>query len=104
MSVVAQQPGWISPEEYLEGEGSSEIRHEYLGGHVYAMAGATRNHNRIVGNVFGELRERLRGKSCEPYGSDLKLRLSAGRVFYYPDVMVVCDPRDDDKHFKNDQP
>ena len=100
MSAVTQATGWISPEDYLEGELTSEVRHEYLDGHVYAMAGASRNHNRIVGNILGELRERLRGKSCEPYGSDLKLRLSSGRGFYYPDVMVVCDPREDDRYFE----
>ena len=69
------KPELISIQEYLEGELLSEVRHEYIGGCVYAMAGASDDHNRIGGNIFGELRERLRGKRCEPFGSDMKFRI-----------------------------
>ena len=100
MSAIARAPEWISPEEYLEGELSSEVRHEYVDGHIYAMAGASDNHNRIALNITGELRERLRGKRCEPFGSDMKLRIASSHVFYYPDAMVVCDAEDRQKYFR----
>ncbi|MDO8844999.1 Uma2 family endonuclease [Methylicorpusculum sp.] len=79
----------ISEQEYLDGEKLSEIKHEYIDGDVYAMAGASKNHERIAGNVFGELRSFLKGKPCEPFASDVKIK--AGSRFFYPDVMVVCD-------------
>src|SRR5438067_137815 len=73
--AVAQSQQLISVEDYLEGERHSEVRHEYVGGHVYAMAGASEDHNRVAGNIFGELRERLRGKRCEPFMVDMKLKI-----------------------------
>lgn len=90
MSAQPQpEPGWISVEEYLANELLSEIKHEYIDGQVYAMSGASRNHDRIAGNVFGELRSHLRGKPCEPFTSDVKVKV--GNHFFYPDSMVVCD-------------
>jgi len=90
MSANLQSAGvWISEEDYLAGELTSEIKHEYIDGCVYAMAGASRNHERIAGNVFGELRNFLKKKPCEPFRSDLKIK--TGSRFFYPDVMVVCD-------------
>ncbi len=100
MSAIAQFQPFISVEEYLEGERVSEIRHEYVDGQVYAMAGASADHNRIVTNVCGELRERLRGKRCEPFMADMKLKLPASNVFYYPDALVACDPSDNAPYFR----
>ncbi|MBM3838000.1 MAG: Uma2 family endonuclease [Verrucomicrobia bacterium] len=102
MSAVARHTGWISPEEYLVGEHTSEVRHEYVNGHVYAMAGASDDHNRIVGNIHGELRERLRGKRCEPFMADMKVKIppTFEDIYYYPDVIVVCDPADDAKYYR----
>src|SRR5437660_10434913 len=100
MSLVAASQQLLSPAEYLEGERFSEIRHEYVGGHVYAMAGASDDHNRIVGNIHGELRQRLRGKRCEPFMADMKLKIPGGQAFYYPDIMVACDPADNAKYFR----
>lgn len=89
MSAQPQfEQGWISIEDYLAGELVSEIKHEYIDGQVYAMSGASRNHDRIAGNVFGELRNHLRGKPCEPFTSDVKVKV--GKHFFYPDSMVVC--------------
>lgn len=100
MIAVAKTATGISPEEYLEGEKRSEIRHEYVGGRVFAMAGASGDHNRIAGNIFGELFIHLRGSSYEPFMNDMKLRMPASEVFYYPDVMVVCDPSDNAAFFR----
>jgi Uma2 family endonuclease len=84
----------ISVDDYLAGELVSPIKHEYVGGIVYAMAGARNLHNRIVGNTFGSLFVRLRGKPCQPCNSDTKIRveLPSETRFYYPDTSVVCAP------------
>ena len=58
------------------------------------MAGASDDHNRVVLNICGELRERLRGKRCEPFMADMKLKMPGSEAFYYPDVLVACDPTD----------
>src|SRR6266404_1937645 len=63
---------YVSVEEYLEGELHSQVRHEYVEGHVYAMAGASDDHNRIAGNIFSFLHAALRGKPCEPFIGDMK--------------------------------
>ncbi len=71
-------------------EEQSEIRSEYCDGEIFAMAGGTLNHSAIVRNVLAELRQRLRGGSCRPYGSDLRLYVEQSRLFTYPDVLVLC--------------
>lgn len=88
----------LSEAEYLKGELNSEIKHEFVNGDVFAMAGASKNHDRIAGNVFAELRSHLKGSPCEPFGSDLKVRTPSGS-YYYPDCMVVCENDDDDEYF-----
>ena len=86
-------------EDYLAGELDSPVRHEYVGGAVYAMAGARVTHNRISGNAFGSLHARLRGGACHPFGPDMKVRVRLEKEtrFYYPDLSVVCEsnPPDD---------
>jgi Uma2 family endonuclease len=83
----------LSVAEYLAGELASQAKHEYLGGNVYAMAGTTNAHNRIASNALGALHAGLRGKRCQPFNSDTKLRdkLPTHVRFYYPDASVVCD-------------
>lgn len=90
--ITARKADFVSPEEYLVSELDSPVKHEYVEGVVYAMAGARNVHNRIAGNVFGQLFVRLRGSSCAPYNSDTKVRIRfpTHERFYYPDVMVVC--------------
>jgi Uma2 family endonuclease len=92
----------ISVDDYLTDEATSRDRHEYVGGAVFAMAGASDDHNRIAGNLYAALRSHLRGKPCEAFFSDVKLRLEISQqdTFYYPDVMVTCDARDTDSYFK----
>ena len=92
--TAAPEYGNVSVEDYLCGELASSVKHEYLGGVVYAMAGATNAHNQIAGNVFGGLFSRLRGNRCQPFNSDTKVRIKLpGHMrFYYPDAIVVCRP------------
>ena len=102
MSAVAKPYDWVTPEEYLEGERVSDIRHEYVNGRVYAMAGASDDHDRISGNIYRELGNALRGKRCEPFINDMKVKLppNVTDVYYYPDVLVACDPTDNAKYYR----
>lgn len=86
----------LTPEEYLQLEIQSQVKHEYIDGEIYAMAGTTDTHNTIVGNLFVLIRSYLRGTDCRPYFSDIKVRLEQRNCFYYPDLLVTCDPRDRD--------
>ena len=97
-----QQADWISVDDYLAGEPLGEVRHEYIGGTVYAMAGASEDHNVIALNLATALRAHLRGKRCRAFINDMKVRLQVADddLFYYPDVMVACDPRDTHRFFK----
>jgi Uma2 family endonuclease len=85
----------LTVEEYLRLEEASPERHEYVAGEVHAMTGASLRHNRIVGNIFGRLWAAARGGPCTPHVEAVKLRV-ADDVIYYPDVMVLCTPQDDD--------
>jgi Uma2 family endonuclease len=83
----------ISVAEYLAGELISSVKHEYVDGRVYAMAGGRNVHNIIALNIAGKLLDRLTGKPCQPFNSDTKIRVPRpSERFYYPDVSVVCDP------------
>ena len=84
----------IPPEEYLAGEELSSIKHEYINGQVYAMAGASDAHVTIALNLALALRSHLRGSGCRVYMSDMKAQIETANTFYYPDVIVTCDARD----------
>jgi Uma2 family endonuclease len=98
---------YLTVEEYLKAEESSEIRHEYIAGQVFAMSGGSKEHNRITLNIASILRSHLRGSSCSVYMSDMKVRIQsanktkAADLFYYPDVVVTCNPQDQDRFFVN---
>lgn len=87
---------YLSPEEYLALEKTSEVRHEYIDGEVYTMAGASNAHNKINGNLFIALSLHLRGSSCQTYTNDMKVKVRNGRRYYYPDLLVSCDPENQD--------
>jgi Uma2 family endonuclease len=89
---------WISPEEYLEAERLSPIRHEYVDGYVYAMAGTSVDHGRIAKNLLVALDEKLRGTPCEAFINDLRLKLPD--AYYYPDLMVARDPTDNARYHR----
>lgn len=80
----------ISVSDYLDGEKDADIRHEYVHGYVYAMAGSSPAHNIIAGNIARAFGNALENRDCVVYVSDMKVRADDA-VFYYPDVMVVCD-------------
>jgi Uma2 family endonuclease len=80
----------LTPEEYLEMERAAEVRHEYVGGQVHALAGSRYAHNVIAMNLGSRLHQHLEGTPCRVVGSDMKLRAAADR-FYYPDLMVNCE-------------
>jgi Uma2 family endonuclease len=100
MSALAD-PKFITVEEYLDGEQRGEVKHEYIGGSVFAMAGASKSHNLLGGNLYAELRPHLRSGPCRAYIGDVKVRLLIRKVdiFYYPDLVVGCDERDTDEYF-----
>jgi Uma2 family endonuclease len=98
-SVSSKPERWISPEEYLEAERRAETKHEYLDGQVFAMSGASLQHNLIVGNLVGCLHAQIAGRDCVALPSDMRLRVPASRYYTYPDVTVVCGkPQLDDEH------
>ncbi len=96
--AVAESPDWISVEDYLRDEQEGQLRHEYVAGAVYAMTGGSVYHNRIAGAFYAVLRERLMGRPCDVFMADMKLRTE--HAYYYPDLMVVCDPSDTDPYTK----
>lgn len=83
----------ISVEDYLELEKQSDVRHEYVDGHMYALAGGTLDHSTICINLGREISLGLRGSACRVYTSDAKVSLSESR-YVYPDLTVSCDERD----------
>jgi Uma2 family endonuclease len=92
MVALRKEDVYTTPEEYLAGERLSDTKHEYLAGVVHAVSGATRAHTRISGNIVSELNRQLRGRPCEAFGLDLKVRIRFGgaEFFYYPDALVDC--------------
>lgn len=82
----------VSVEDYLRHEADGPVRHEYIGGRIHAMAGASEAHNLISVNLASAFHAHLRGGPCKAYMADFKVRLEINRedIFYYPDVMVAC--------------
>lgn len=93
MPNTAEASG-ISLEDYLDGERHSEIKHEYVAGQVFAMAGATEAHATVALNVATLLRNHVRGGPCRVYISDMKVRVDPSDSAFYPDVFVTCHPDD----------
>jgi Uma2 family endonuclease len=95
MSSLAEQ--YYTPEEYLALERKAEYKSEYINGQIYAMSGASREHNLIALNLASELRSQLKGKPCEVYASDMRVKVGPAGTYTYPDVVAVCgEPRFED--------
>jgi Uma2 family endonuclease len=88
--AIAYSQQKISIEAYLEMENVASEKHEYYQGEVFAMSGAKLPHNTIFSNLFGALGIKLKGKSCKPYGSDLRVHIPSNTLFTYPDISIVC--------------
>lgn len=92
----AQGRQLLSEAEYLALESRAEAKSEFIAGGVYAMAGASERHNRTAGNITFHLRAAARGKSCRAFQANMRLRVALGPNYYHPDVMLVCDPADEE--------
>jgi len=102
MPLVKKIETKISEKDYLEGELLSEVRHEFIDGYVYAMAGTSINHNRIARNVSNLLEnEFIKTEShCESFLSDMKVKESEETIkYFYPDVLVTCEPDDSESEY-----
>lgn len=93
---------FLTVEEYLEAEKSSDIRHEYIAGQVFVMADVSEQHNLIAGNILAKLRPHLRGSPYRVFMSGMKVKIQVKKadIFYYPDILVTCDPEDKERYFK----
>ncbi len=91
MKGMATVPAsYVSPEEYLERERKAETRSEYIRGEIFAMAGASVRHGRIVRNLVTQLDTALGSGPCEVFSTDLRLAVTEASMYTYPDVMVIC--------------
>jgi len=80
--------------DYLGNEQDSTLKHEYVAGEVFAMAGASKRHGTLALNAAITLRQHLRGRPCGVWMADMKVRVRADSAYYYPDVVVTCDAAD----------
>jgi Uma2 family endonuclease len=98
MSVAYKLP--ITAAEYLERERGADSRHEFLDGRVYVLSGDSLRHNQIAGEVALSVKAHLRGGPCRTFIETVKVQIcyDLGEAYYYPDVVVTCEPADDDSH------
>lgn len=100
-NLAYQFPELVSVEDYLESERQSESKREYSGGVVTSVPGASREHELVAINLSSAIHGHLRGKGCRTFKSDMKLHTEVigSDIFYYPDIMVACEPDDDSRYF-----
>jgi Uma2 family endonuclease len=92
--IAVRETNYLTPEEYLELEEKGNVKHEYINGEIYTMAGASDSHVTIALNIASELRNHLRGKGCRVFISDMKVRINQRNCYYYPDILVTCESKD----------
>lgn len=88
--MSAQPKTTVSPEEYLAAERLADHKSEFINGQAYAMSGASREHNRITLNLGAGLHAALKGRPCEPFVADMRVKVDTTGLYTYPDVIVVC--------------
>lgn len=98
--TALQKLTYLTEQDYLVFEMTADVRHEYIDGQLYAMAGASERHNRISLNVGFHLRAAARGGHCGVFVSDMKLKIAWHKAYYYPDVMLVCNAQDSGEYSK----
>ena len=96
---ITDSSAYISEADYLAGEQRTKIRHEYVDGKVYAMAGTSLRHNDIAMNIAFALRLAARGTPCRVNVSDVTVRADKSKAYYYPDVMLGCERDESSKHY-----
>jgi Uma2 family endonuclease len=97
--MSSQIKPFITPPEYLALEREVEYRSEYLNGEIFSMTGASRKHNLVSTNIVVALGQQLRGKPCEVYASEMRVKVTATGLYTYPDIVVVCgEPKFEDEH------
>ncbi|TAF12304.1 MAG: Uma2 family endonuclease [Nostocales cyanobacterium] len=92
--MIANHDVYITPEQYLALEEKSPVKHEYINGYIYAIAGASDPHVTVTLNIAFLIRNHIRGSGYRVFTTDMKTRIETINRFYYPDVMVTCDERD----------
>ncbi len=96
MPLLKRRDDFISVDEYLHDELQREIKHEYLHGEIYAMAGASKNHQRVITNFIRLFSSHLDETRCDTFASDIKIRIG-DLAFFYPDIIVACEEDDEDE-------
>jgi Uma2 family endonuclease len=90
LNEPALQHNFYSLNEYWDIEASTENKNEYYNGNLVVMQGASLNHNRIAGNLIGDLGSKVKNNGCKIFISDLRLNVSAANAYVYPDAMIIC--------------
>jgi Uma2 family endonuclease len=90
MTAKSKEKNRMTPDEYLEFERNSEIRHEYFEGEIFAMTGGSLNHNQISANIVRELGNQLKNSPCRAFASDMRVKVNEIEKYIYPDIVVVC--------------
>jgi Uma2 family endonuclease len=88
--MTSQPKDLLTPDEYLDIERKAEFKSEYYAGEVFAMAGASREHNLIVSSIIRMLGNQLLERNCNVYPSDMRVKIVKTGKYTYPDVAVVC--------------
>ena len=88
--AVAYSKQHYSIEEYLEMENAATEKHEYYRGEIFAMSGAKLEHNIVTRNLMILLGNKLKGKPCQPFGSDMRVHIEKNTLFTYPDLTIIC--------------
>jgi len=88
--AVAYGKSKFTIEEYLEFEKTSEEKYEYYQGEIFAMSGSKVPHNTISVNIIAALKQKLKGKSCQPFNSDQRIYIPENSLFTYPDISIIC--------------
>lgn len=103
MVALPDRPN-LTPDEYLAAEAKSPVKHEYHDGEVYAMAGASDEHVTIAANLTFLLLPVVRKRGCRLYNADMKVHVQRTNRYFYPDLLVTCDPRDRENRYIKEHP
>ena len=96
-----QEAHTVTPEERDQLELEHDVKYEWYGGEIFAMAGASFAHNRLAGNAYANLHGQLRGQPCEPLGSDQRVSIRVHDANVYPAIVIVCEPHEWDETFRH---